>query len=45
MPKARTGVFRGIKASGTSTSERVGCTLPVLALMLVVFGVIATWAL
>lgn len=25
-------------ASGTSTSERVGCTVPVLALMLAVLG-------
>lgn len=38
MPNARLGVFRGIWASGTSTSERGGCTVPVLALMLAVLG-------
>lgn len=43
MPNARLGDFRGIWASGiasgTKTSERVGCTVPVLALMLAVLRV------
>lgn len=42
MPNARLGDFRGIWASGitsgTKTSERGGCTVPVLALMLAALG-------